>query len=264
MSHRLPPDCSVSQRNFIRSSLVIDAFLFPQSSQSFTLILSTYLRMVVDLCGGNDTGVISGSVLQNVTGKYNKGVEFKGYSAANNAYVSLGSGSSLDNLAARAIVAWVKPDNLGESNKGTILGKNYQDGWVVRLASGNNVAFSQAFSGGVVTWTTTTAPITIGSFNHVAVTYTASGTSAVPIIYVNGVAQTVTGGTPYGSRDNDANLALHMGIEGSTKEFDGLMDEMAVFNRVLSAAEINELKSGGLTGSTQSGTQTTTVHRRAL
>ncbi len=215
---------------------------------------------IVDKCGNDDTGNISGSVLQNVTGKYNKGIEFKGTGGGgNNAYVSFGSGATLDNLTARTIVAWVKPDNLGESNGGVILSKNYQDGWVVRLASGNNVAFSQAFSGGVVTWTTTTGPITIGSFNHIAIKYSAATTTTVPQIYVNGVNQTVSGGTPFGTRDNDGNYALNMGIETNVQEFDGVIDEVGVFNRVLTDAEITELMNGGLTGSLQGGSTTTTV-----
>ena len=214
---------------------------------------------IVDLCGNNDTGTVSGNVLQNVTGKYGKGVEFQGYPSGNNAYVSFGSGATLDNLAARTIVAWIKPDSLGDSSMGVILSKDYQDGWVLRMASGNNVAFSQAFSGGVVTWTTTTNPISLGNFQHVAVRYSAATTATVPEIYVNGVKQTISGGTPFGSRDNDSTYSLHMGVKIDTQEFDGVIDEAAVFNRVLTEAELTELMNGGLAGSTQGGTTTTTV-----
>ncbi len=236
-------------KDYTQDSACVAAYVLDEASGS-----------IVDKCGNDDTGNISGSVLQNVTGKYNKGIEFKGTGGGgNNAYVSFGSGATLDNLTARTIVAWVKPDNLGESNGGVILSKNYQDGWVVRLASGNNVAFSQAFSGGVVTWTTTTGPITIGSFNHIAIKYSAATTTTVPQIYVNGVNQTVSGGTPFGTRDNDGNYALNMGIETNVQEFDGVIDEVGVFNRVLTDAEITELMNGGLTGSLQGGSTTTTV-----
>ena len=138
-------------------------------------------------------GTASGTLLRGVAGKYNQGIEFLGYASGNNALVNFGSDVSLDNLRARTLVAWINPHTLGEGSMGTIFDKNYQDGWILRLAANNNIAFSQAFGGGVVTWTTTTNALRLNTWQHVAVTYTGSGTSAVPVIYINGVAQAVSG-----------------------------------------------------------------------
>jgi len=206
----------------------------------------------IDSCLAND-GTVSGTVTRGVAGQFDEAIEFLGYPAGNNAYVNFGSHSSLDNLAARTIVAWIKPHTLGDASKGTILNKDYQDGWVFRVSASNKLAFSQAFSGGVVTWTTTNSVLTMNTFQHVAVTYTAAGTSAVPTIYVNGVPQPVTGSTPFGTRDNDAAFNLQMGILSDVQEFDGVIDEAAVFKRILTETEINAIRTDGLTGGAGSG-----------
>ncbi|TND00220.1 MAG: PA14 domain-containing protein, partial [Gammaproteobacteria bacterium] len=193
-------------------------------------------------------GTVSGTLTRGVAGKYNSGIEFLGYPGGNNAVVNFGSDVSLDNLRARTLAAWIKPDNLGEGSKGTIFSKDYQDGWVLRLAANNNIAFSQAFSGGVMTWTTTTNALQLNVWQHVAVTYTGSGTTAVPVIYINGVAQAISGGIPFGTIDNDAALNLMFGIEATTQEFDGVIDEAAIFKRVLTPAEITGIMNNRIDG----------------
>ncbi len=201
----------------------------------------------VDVCHVNP-GTVIGTLTRGVSGQFGKAVEFLGYPSGNNAYVDFGSDSSLDNLGPRTIVAWIKPHNLGEASQGVILNKNYQDGWVFRLVGSNKLAFSQAFSGGVATWVTTASVLTMNSFQHVAVTYNGANNS-VPTIYVNGVAKAVSGNTPFGTKDNDSAYTMKLGILDTTQEFDGVIDEVAVFNRVLSQQEINEIKTFGLGGS---------------
>ena len=65
------------------------------------------------------------------------------------------------------------------------------------------------------------------------------------------------GGIPYGTIDNDAAYNLLFGINGGIQEFDGVIDEAAVFKRVLTSTEIagimnNRLDGGvGMTYATQ-------------
>ncbi|MCK5581374.1 MAG: VCBS repeat-containing protein [Candidatus Omnitrophica bacterium] len=203
---------------------------------------------VIDSCGVNNGIVSGGSVPQGVAGQYDQGIEFLGWPDGNNAYVNLGSDASLDNLANRTIVAWVNPQRTAGSEGLKILAKNLHDGWSLSVSEGNNIQFTQAFSGGIVGWQTITGAVQLNTFQHIAVTYAGTSSSDVPTIYLNGVAQAINSPAPWGVPDMDAAFDLKLGIEYGVGEFDGIIDEVGIFNRMLSGAEINELMDNGLDG----------------
>ena len=209
---------------------------------------------VIDACNNND-GVKSGYILQGVAGQYGNAIEFLGYPDGNNAFVNFGSDASLDNVGARTVAAWIYPHNVGDYNWGTILDKGEDRGWGVTLSSNNRLRFYQGFTGGAVTWVTSSDSVQMNTWQHIAVTYSAAGLDDEPVFYVNGIPQDVrlASSEPYGDFRSDAGYDLHGGIGAyHSYEFDGVIDELAVFNRVLSAQEINALMSFGLNGAANS------------
>ena len=83
--------------------------------------------------------------------------------------------------------------------------------------------------------------------NHFAVTFNGSSLSNDPVIYVNGVPSVLTeAGNTSGSFLSDAARNLKAGEDdSSTSNFNGTIDEIRLYNRILSAAEINKLYQMG-------------------
>jgi hypothetical protein len=98
------------------------------------------------------------------------------------------------------------------------------------------------------------APIPLGQFIHVAGTL--DDTTGAMKLYVNGkvVAQTVTSIRPFGDLDPASNPAVGIGNHGGYPNtphnfpFDGLIDELAIYNRALTGAEIRGIHAAGAAG----------------
>lgn len=87
--------------------------------------------------------------------------------------------------------------------------------------------------------------IILNQWQHVVITHDSSTTNA-PIFYINGVYVTTSGWSASGTVKSDA-LALMCignGINGD-RAFDGLIDDVRVYNRALSAGEITALYNLG-------------------
>ena len=107
--------------------------------------------------------------------------------------------------------------------------------------------FQYRWSFGGTNWITSSAPFTPnGTYHHVALTYDGSSTSNDPVIYVDGIPQTLDDASPGGTRNNDSgdNLIIGIGI-ADVNEYDGRIDEIRVYNRALSASEIEKLYRSG-------------------
>ena len=100
----------------------------------------------------------------------------------------------------------------------------------------------------------TTNSWTGGSWYHVAVTYDIDASSQWDVIlYINGVAEstdTTTHGSAEGLDAIAANFLLGSAVVeqagGATEFFDGVLDEHAIFNDVLTSTEINDIMDNGL------------------
>ena len=89
------------------------------------------------------------------------------------------------------------------------------------------------------------AGLQVNRWYHVAMTYNDSANSVV--FYVDGVAVTDNGGTAESvSLPSTASTPLKIGGElFSGEDFDGIMDEVRIYNRALSATEIAKLAQSG-------------------
>ncbi len=83
------------------------------------------------------------------------------------------------------------------------------------------------------------------TWTHLAVTY--DQTAGTAAIYVNGVLDQTQ---PYSETINTDPIPLYIGVYGISPQayFDGLLDEIAIFNRALTAGEIVEIHQAGSVG----------------
>jgi hypothetical protein len=148
------------------------------------------------------------------------------------------------------VSARIKAASMGEGGKGRIVDKSTgvapTNGWCV-FAENNQIKM-------LVDYTTTdlvrpsVAVITPGTWYHVVVTWTGSGTATNAKIYVDGGEvsyATSTDGS--GTRVSDATANFSIGNDSTeARTFDGSLDSVAVFNRVLTTNEILAIYRSGL------------------
>jgi hypothetical protein len=152
--------------------------------------------------------------------------------------------TSVTNMAALTITAWTRRTGLGGSSLGRIITIGDNAGLEFTLynqsvSSQTRLKFAahrwatdgdwQAFPG----WTDS-------SYKHVAVTYDAGSLSNDPVMYDNAVSQSVTEiATPLGADGGAGSGSIHVGnTSAANRVFQGQLWDIAVWNRVLSGAEI--------------------------
>jgi hypothetical protein len=184
----------------------------------------------IDESGNNNHGTINGAVP--AIGRFDKCLKFT------NSYVSIPSSDSLNITTAITIAAWIKPDN--STTESTILGKWYQN-----ASNWSYVLYSKSGSGGgfrlyngssnFVQLTDWSKSPTIGKWSFIVATW--SNSSGVARVFLNG--QLVGTQTNAFSTILITNNPVWIGNEGYNNYFAGLIDEVAVFSRALSPAEIS-------------------------
>ncbi len=200
-----------------------------------------------DSSGNSNTGTLTGGPTW-VAGKIGNGLNFDGVDDRVNA----GSGASLDNLAAMTLTAWIKADTLGEGGKGRIVDKtttvNPDNGWLFFLDGTNQVSFSVDYTTANLKRSTAINAVSVGTWIHVVATWTGSATATNIKFYVNGVETSYGTGTDgTGSRVNDGTANLSIGTDSTTaRTFDGVLDDVRAYNRVLSTTEITAIYRAGL------------------
>jgi hypothetical protein len=159
--------------------------------------------------------------------------------------VDCGSAASIDNPfdGGGSFEAWVYPRSDGESDEGRIIDKGLWSLTVEDESAGLvKVVFDYSFDtlSNPGQWKTTTRVIPINTWSHVAVTFDADSASNDPVIYLNGVAQTIEEtDTPSGTRDTDAAAVLTIGNTSTgSRTWDGHIDEVRLWDDVRTAAEI--------------------------
>ncbi|MCZ2337360.1 MAG: LamG domain-containing protein, partial [Chitinophagales bacterium] len=154
-----------------------------------------------------------------------------------NDYITVTDNDSLD-LTTITISAWVRPTDV--SGYGTILGKRDSASATTAYALRSNntqLDFYWKNSGNWQVYTTSDANLVINTWYHIAATY--DGTSVK--IYKDGVL--LTGSCTTGTCNNaleitNDNLGIGWSGEMGSEFWDGYLDSVKLYNRVLSAAEI--------------------------
>lgn len=203
-----------------------------------------------DLSGRGNHGTITGTTI--VPGKVGQARDFN---PSTTDRIIVSDSSSLDIGTELTVSAWVKTDTIAGNGRIVEKGKLGVSEWEYGLFRlGADVRFNIWKSDGSDhSYATATSALTVGSWVHVAGTYK-KGTATK--VYINGVewasSTTFTGNTA--KKTQSVKIGAREGTSGFSELWDGTIDEVRIFNRALSAAEIATLydNSYGLLSSSRS------------
>jgi hypothetical protein len=181
-----------------------------------------------DATGTGHIGTLTGAVWA-AAGKTGSAVSFDGVDD----WVSVNDANDLDLTTGMTLEAWVRPAALGGWNS-VIMKEHGIDTLAYGLYANDNAPYpTVTIRVGVLDYSAPgTAPVPIGQWTHLAATYD----GATLRMYVNGVQ--------VGSRAQTGNMvvstrALRFGGNGVWGEyFNGLIDDVRIYNRALTATEI--------------------------
>jgi len=182
---------------------------------------------VTDASGNGNSGTLTGGSWS-TSGKYGNALSFDGTSS----WVTVPSSAALNLTTRMTVEAWVKPAS--SSGWRTVLMKERPGGMSYGLYGFDDSARPPAVYGHVSSDTAAsgTAALPLGSWSHLAGTYDGSTLR----IYVNG---TLVGSKALTGSLATSSSALRIGGNSVWGEyFNGLIDEVRVYNRALSAGEI--------------------------
>ncbi len=207
-----------------------------ETGENQTLFRDSSTHSITGSCSGNTCPVL-------VSGKFGNALQFDGM----NNYVDAGNNGSI--TGSLTITAWIRRG----SNSGwrTIVSKGestletYQN-YALYVSPGNTLTLGFGNSDGVTYREfDTTNPIDTG-WHHIAAVIDSGGSMK---IYVDGVSQPgILSGDPSISLTANSKKLLIGSSSATTEFFDGVIDELTIWNRVLSTDEINASYNSGLFG----------------
>lgn len=186
---------------------------------------------VNDYSKQENIGTITGATW--TTGKIDNCLEFDGLSGR----VTILDNQKLRLTTGGTIMAWIYPDTLGEGNFGRIVDKSSDTsatgGYFVCLASNNRLAIQ--VGGGSLIYSGNNA-ITLGSWQHIAIVFSSTGKKA----YVNGI-ETITSTEKTLPPNTALNVTIGNLTDGDIRTFDGKIDETRMYDRALTASQIEAI-----------------------
>jgi subtilisin-like proprotein convertase family protein len=163
---------------------------------------------------------------------WNQAASFAGN---NTSYASVPNSGSINITGSFTVEAWVNPASLSGASKG-ILSKGSALGtalnYAVRLTTAGRISIIT--NGNQRLISRISNPLTVNNWTHISAAYNSS--TSLFSIYINGILDTssaVAGANPVTNPDS-----LFIGISGSSTPFSGQLDEVRLWNRELSSAEV--------------------------
>lgn len=162
--------------------------------------------------------------------------------------INLGSDANLDNFTTRSFCAWV--NRQGDNANMLIAQKGAASGANNILADGgaNDRVRVQADSATDGLWSSPASSLAQNAWAHVCVTYDNTSTANAPVIWINGVSQTVTTTTsPVDPVDLDAAFDFLLGeTNAGTLDYTGDLVFPTYHNTIFDAAVVNRHKWWGM------------------
>lgn len=188
-----------------------------------------------DIAGSNPGTPQSGATF--ATGKVDQAFSLDGA----NDHVAVGNPSVLQ-LSTGTLEAWIKTTNSGGGFRGIIV---KQSAYALFLKNGVLVTYDWS----VAQTRSTGLNLADGQFHHVAITFQ-NGVSGGTIIYADAVSVLTT---TMAVSDQSQGLVIGAGnLPSSDQFFDGLIDEVSIYDRVLSDTEIQGIFDAGSAGKAES------------
>jgi hypothetical protein len=186
-----------------------------------------------DSSGNGNAGTVSGATW--TTGKFNGALSFNGGTAM----VTVPDSASLDSTSAVTVSAWIRPTSWPNNYGDAIVNKegNYA------LRSGDNAAtqFDMLWWNGSMIRSVRTTPPSTGAWHHVVGIANGNDASA---LYVDGVLVASSPANWFGSTRTLSN-PLYIGGSQGDPGFSGVIDDVRIYNRALSASEVSDLYAAG-------------------
>ncbi len=159
------------------------------------------------------------------------------FAGNSSSYVSVPNSSTINITGSFSIEMWVNPASLSGASKGLIakggaLGTSLR--YAIRLNTNGRI--SLLTNGASRLTSRVSTPLAVNQWTHIAGTHNSS-TGAFSI-YINGLLDTtavVAGAVPLTNTDS-----LFIGISGGSTPFNGQLDEVRLWNRLLTPTEVNQ------------------------
>jgi hypothetical protein len=236
----------VYKSNFMKNVLFIILLIFFSQSQAQINGLVAYYPFngnAGDSSGLNNHGVVSGAAL--TTGRYGQSNTAYYFDGVSNK-ITVSASASIQPQYKLTLTAWVQPDSKPSAGWATILTKRYAPATdpynSYSLSNYNNGKWGFDISNGTTgsqkTATAKTATPYGGGWVFLSATYDSTQAK----LYINGVLDTVisfTGSIGYTTND----LVIGYTTSGPNDFYKGKIDEIRIYNRALSQAEISQLYS---------------------
>ncbi|MDJ0832911.1 MAG: LamG domain-containing protein [Gammaproteobacteria bacterium] len=146
-------------------------------------------------------------------------------------YVEVADNALLDIADELTVTAWVNTNAIPASGLKTILSKD--ENYEFHINSSGQINW---WWGGGAQELTSTGTLTAGDWYHIAIVY--SDAADFQAIYINGVESGTNNQTGTLTLNNDPlQIGADQGFAG--REFDGLIDEVRIYNAALTPAEVN-------------------------
>lgn len=154
---------------------------------------------------------------------------------------------SLDVFSGGGTVSvWVYPTSYGGSALGRILHKGdpVNTAWTLYLNNSSvsgGLDFKRHFSTTAGIWRTPANSMTLNAWHHVVVVYDDSSTSNDPIIYIDGVSQTLTESTsPVGTPVSDTTFEFGIGnVPALTRSYQGKIEGVRFHRVMVNATDVS-------------------------
>ena len=186
-----------------------------------------------DRSGQGNDGTITGASI--INGKVGQALNFDG---TDDTVITASFRASLNITGPITISVWIYPHSLTPLGYiGFVQKTNFSSSYY--LGTGNNKTDISFYYGGTQVALTASNVLKLNQWQHVAVSYSSTGTD----IYWNGTSaiHSDTIATPAGN-----NGSLEIGYRDDTSRwFDGIIDEVRIYNRALSADEVLRLYNLG-------------------
>lgn len=186
-----------------------------------------------DSSGVGNNGSVVGSP-STVSGKIGQALSFNGSTD----YIDIANDASL-NSNVGTISVWIKFTSSGINQ--TIVAKNdpsaSSNGWHLYIEGASDELRAQIKGSGTTTFSPSTGALNDGNWHHVVFVFESGGTS---IIYLDGV-EVIRDESTVTFTVSSQNLRIAKNVDTFWDEFNGTIDEFALWSRKLSDLEVNNL-----------------------
>lgn len=161
-------------------------------------------------------------------------------------FVSFGNAFLYDRSTQFSMAFWIKPNNLATQQ--CIYSKVTPDtnvyGFSIQINTSGRVMLQARASGSLILWTDTSLSVTAGVWNYVVVTYAGGSNLDGFRVYINGTQAAAPGSTALSGSWLSGQQSL-LGSRNGIFYYSGYMDEVSIWSKSLTQAEVVEAYNGG-------------------